>query len=74
MYVANLPERKFDIFERLRDHSMVWRGSVVGLENAQRKLAEIAMKTSNECSVIYLPTRQVVALENVTKIRSARAT
>lgn len=58
-------ERDYDIFERAQDHSLLWRGRVHGLENARRKLEQLARKTSNECSVIYQPTRQVVALANI---------
>jgi hypothetical protein len=58
-------EPQYDLFERLCDNSMAWRGCVAGLENARRKLQEIAKKTDNECSMIYLPTRRVVELANV---------
>ncbi len=58
-------EKDYDLFERTQDGSLVWRGSVQGLENARRKLQQLAGTTTNECSVIYLPTRQVVALANI---------
>jgi hypothetical protein len=58
-------ERDYDLFERLEDHSVVWRGSVHGLEGARRKLRELATRTTNECLAIHTPTRQVVALENI---------
>lgn len=61
-------ERQYDIFERFPDHSLIWRGRVCGLDNARRKLHEIATRTSNECSAMYVPTRQVVALENVWRL------
>ncbi len=46
---------------------MVWHGCVHGLENARRKLQQLARTTTNECSVIYLPARQVVALANIAR-------
>jgi hypothetical protein len=58
-------ERNYDLFERLQDNSLVWRGSVHGLENARRKLQELANRTTNECFAIYTPTRQIVALVNI---------
>ena len=58
-------EKDYDLFERTQDHSLVWHGCVHGLENARRKLQQLARNTTNECSVIYLPTRQVVALANI---------
>lgn len=60
-------ERDYDLFERSKDHSLVWHGCVHGLENARRKLLQLAKTTTNECSVIYLPARQVVALANVAR-------
>src|SRR5438034_2317964 len=58
-------EKDYDLFERTQDGSLAWRGSVHGLENARRKLAQLAGTTTNECSVVYLPTRQVVVLANI---------
>src|SRR6266576_4374557 len=51
-------ERDYDLFERSQYNSPVWRGSVHGLENARRKLRELAKRTTNECFAIYSPTRQ----------------
>jgi len=58
-------ERDYDLFERLQDNSLVWRVSVHGLENARRKLQELAKRTTNECFATYTPTRQIVALVNI---------
>jgi hypothetical protein len=58
-------ERDYDLFERSQYNSPVWRGSVRGLENARRKLQELAKRTTNECFAIYSPTRQIVALVNI---------
>lgn len=58
-------ERDYDLFERLQDQSLVWRGSVHGLENARRKLEEVSKGTTNECFAMHTPTRQIVALLNI---------
>ena len=58
-------ERDYDLFERSQDNSPVWCGSVHGLENARRKLQELAKRTANECFAIYTPARQIVALVNI---------
>ena len=62
-------ENDYDLFERSNDHSLVWHGCVHGLENARRKLQQLARNTTNECSVIYLPTRQIVALANIPHVK-----
>lgn len=58
-------DRDYDLFERLQDNSLVWRGSVHGLENARRKLQELAKRTTNECFATFTATRQIVALVNI---------
>lgn len=62
-------EKEYDLFERAQDHALLWRGRVHGLENARRKLEQLAQKTINECSVIHQPTRQVVALANIAQAK-----
>ena len=58
-------EKDYDLFERTQGASLFWHGCVHGLENARRKLQQLAKTTTNECSVIFVPTRQVVALANI---------
>ena len=58
-------DRDYDLFERLQDNSLVWRGSVHGLENARRKLQKLAKRTTNECFATFTATRQIVALVNI---------
>jgi hypothetical protein len=60
-------ERDYDLFERLQDQSLVWRGSVHGLENARRKLEEVSKGTINECFAMHTPTRQIVVLLNIAR-------
>src|SRR6266481_2210431 len=68
-----LMERDYDLFERAQDGSLIWRGSVHGLENARRKLQELAKRTTNECFAIHTPTRQIVALVNIAQAGQLRA-
>jgi len=59
-------DRSYDLFEKLPDQSVVWRGVAHGLENAQLKLVELAAKTNHEYFAMYLPTQEVVARVNGT--------
>jgi hypothetical protein len=60
-----LVNREYDIFEQFPDGFPVWRGYASGLAAASAKLAELAKQTSNECFLICLPTKEVVARLNV---------
>jgi hypothetical protein len=53
-------EREYDLFERLPDGSPIWRGRVVGLQEAQIRLQQLASTTPNECFALYLPTKEIV--------------
>jgi hypothetical protein len=66
-------ERDYDLFERSHDNSLMWRGSVHGLENARRKLEEVSKGTTNECFAVHTPTRQIVALLNIARVGQLRA-
>ncbi len=61
-----MPDRSYDLFEKLPDQSVVWRGIVHGLQDAKLKLGELAAKTNNECFAMYLPTQEVVGRVNGT--------
>lgn len=60
-------ERLYDLFEVPARGSRIWRGSVMGLAAAVRELKELARRTTNECLAMHIPTRQVVAIENIPK-------
>jgi len=57
-------EREYEIFERLPNGEVTWRGTGHGLEDARRKIEQFAKKTSNELFAIHLSSRQVVARIN----------
>jgi hypothetical protein len=58
-------DRQYDLFEKFPDGSMIWKGNFVGLENAMQKLQEFATTTENECCLMHLPTKAVIASMNV---------
>jgi hypothetical protein len=58
-------DRQYDVFEKFPDGSLIWKGNFVGLENAIQKLQEFATTTENECCLMYLPTKAVIASMNV---------
>ena len=43
---------EYDLFERMADGSLMWRGFAKGLENARLRLQRIATETANECFAI----------------------
>jgi hypothetical protein len=55
----------YDLFEKVPDGGSQWLTAVVGLENANSKLKEIAGRTSNEVFVMDLHTRKVLSRANV---------
>src|SRR6201981_967409 len=65
-------ERDYDLFERSQDSSLIWRGSVHGLENARRKLQELARRKTNECLAMHTPTRQICAPLNIAEAGQLR--
>jgi hypothetical protein len=57
-------DREYDIFEKMPDGEVTWRGSVRGHEKAIAKLKELSTKSLNEHFVLHLPTKAVVARIN----------
>lgn len=62
-------EREYDLFEQLPHGEPKWRGHAVGLPSARQQLQKLAGTTINECFILHLPTKEVVARLNV---RSSR--
>jgi hypothetical protein len=57
-------DRSYDLFEMFPDGSALWRGTVVGHEDAIRKLRELAAGTANEVQLMHLPTKTLIAAMN----------
>jgi hypothetical protein len=53
--------REYDIFERLPDGTELWKAFVVGLEQAHRKLQELAALSKNEFYAIHTPTKEIAS-------------
>jgi len=56
--------REYDIFERLPDGTHLWKDYVHGLEQAHRKLQELAAQSRNEHYAIHTPTKEIAARVN----------
>ena len=64
-------QREYDLFEQLPDGSPIWRCRVLGAQELNRKLEEIAKQTANECFAIHLPTQQIVGRMNAGSVNAA---
>jgi len=53
--------RQYDLFEKLPDGSLDFRSTIAGLESAITALKNLSAHTDNDCALIYLPTRTVIA-------------
>lgn len=62
-------EREYDLFEQFPDGQPMWRAHVVGLLSARQKLQALARVTRNECFIVHLPTKEIVARLNVPSSR-----
>jgi hypothetical protein len=54
-------QRRYDLFEKLTDGTLVWRASIHGYSDALRKLTKLASRSQNEWQVMHLPTKTVIA-------------
>jgi hypothetical protein len=60
-------ERTYDIFEKMKDGSMLWRTAIAGHEAAIRKLQEMAAQSPNEFHLMHIPTKTTIATTNTPK-------
>jgi hypothetical protein len=70
-YPFRFDENSYDLFEKIPDGGSQWLTVVVGLQNANSKLQEIAGRTLNEVFVMDLHTSTVMARANVAAARAA---
>ena len=52
--------RTYDLFEKLPDGEVLWRGSVSGLEAARRQLVALAGSNGNEYLLMHVLTSEIV--------------
>lgn len=64
-------DRDYDIFETFPDGEISWHTCVLGLENAQLKVAQLGTLSSNEFFALHSPTQEVVARVNHDRAKSA---
>ena len=50
--------RVYDVFERFSDNSTLWRATVTGRFEADRRLRELAEHSENEFFLIEVPTEK----------------
>jgi hypothetical protein len=60
-------ERTYDIFEKMKDGSMMWRVAISGHEAAIRKLQEMATQSPNEFQLRHLASNTLIATINPEK-------
>jgi len=65
-------EREYEVFERLPNGEVTWRGTGHGLEDARRKIEQFAKNTTNKVFAIHLFSQQVVARVNERQKTSKR--
>jgi hypothetical protein len=58
-------DRQYDLFEKFPDGKLMWKSMVVGRENAIHELQKLATTTANECCLMHLPTKTVIASMNI---------
>jgi hypothetical protein len=56
--------REYDAFEVLPDGTLLWKATIVGHEDAIKKLQEVAKNSPNEFRLMHIPTKTVVATIN----------
>ena len=57
--------REYDIFERLPNDDVAWRGFVSGLEAARARLELLAKQSKNEFFAMHTPTQEITVRVNV---------
>lgn len=59
-----MPDRDYDLFERLPDGGVLWRDRINGQTAAVAKLDELAANSPNEVFAIHLRSKEIVATRN----------
>jgi hypothetical protein len=57
-------DRSYDIFEKLPNGKILWRGCVHGLDIAHAKVYEFGRRSRSEFFAIHTPTHEIVARVN----------
>lgn len=54
-------DREYDLFERMSDGSLQWRGFEKGLEEARHGVCILKLETGNDCFAIDIAANEIVA-------------
>ena len=55
-------DREYDLFERMTDGSLNWRGFAQGVEEARQRLHRLTAETGHDCFGVNLPTNDVIGV------------
>jgi hypothetical protein len=55
-------DREYDLYERMTDGSINWRGFARGVGKARRRLHSLNLETGHECFGVYVPTKEVIVV------------
>ena len=62
-------DREYDLYERMTDGSLNWRGFARGAEETRRRLHSLSLETGHDCFGINLPTKDVIGADKPTDVR-----
>lgn len=65
--------REYDLFEKFRDGSSIWRDSIPGPGKTRLRLQELAQKSENQFYAIDLETGEVMTLNPKRDVPAFRA-
>ena len=63
--------REYDLFERMSDGSLQWRGFEKRLEDARQGLCILNLETGNDCFAVDISTNEIVASTSGPKAKFA---
>ena len=66
-------DRTYDIFEKMKDGSTLWRVAVPGYEAAMRRLKEMAAESHNEFHLWHLASNTLAATIDASKDEGSRS-
>jgi hypothetical protein len=59
-----MPDRDYDVFEKLPNGDHLWRCCVHGIMPACEKVEELSLLTTNEVFAVCVSTKEIVARAN----------
>jgi hypothetical protein len=62
-------DREYDLYERMIDGSLNWRGFARGVEEARQRLHRFSVETGHACFAVNLPTKDVIGMNRPAEAR-----